>query len=301
MNTPEQKIVISASRRTDIPAFYADWFMDRIDRGFFEVANPFTGRIAVVPATPDRVHTVVFWSKNFGPFLAAGMGEELVRRGLHLFFNFSLNSTDQRLEPHVPPLAERLRQLEALCRRFDPRAVTWRFDPICFYTTGRGPVCNNLADFETIARRASQLGIQRCVTSFMDRYAKIERRIPRGSGFRFRDPPLDIKHQVLIDMSKTLAERHIGLFTCCEKDVLAGLPPDTNVRAAACVPNDLLKALYGGNLSLLADRGQRRSRGCGCRVSVDIGSYRDQPCYHNCLFCYANPVMDTHHRPARLA
>jgi len=75
------KIVLSASRRTDIPAFYLTWFMNSLDRGFFEVANPFNKRVARVPADPDTVDTIVFWSKDFGRFLAEEIGEELRNRG----------------------------------------------------------------------------------------------------------------------------------------------------------------------------------------------------------------------------
>jgi hypothetical protein len=261
-----------------------------MDLGSFEVVNPYNGRVSVVPATPEHVHTVVLWSKNFAPFLSAGVGDRLQRRGYHLFFNFTLNSRHTRLEPHVPPLPERIRQLETLCRQFDPRSINWRFDPICFYTVGNGRMLNNLNDFEAIAVHASKMGIVRCITSFMDPYAKIRKRLKPGSKFSFVDPPLDIKQKTLRDMSDILRDLRIELQVCCEKAVLDGLPAQAGITGSSCVPNDLLKTLYGGNISTRLDRGQRIGQGCGCKVSVDIGSYRDQPCYHNCLFCYANPV-----------
>ena len=83
------------------------------------------------------------------------------------------------------------------------------------------------------------------------------------------------------------ADRRIALFTCCEPEVLAAAAPETGVRPAACIPSDLLMPLYGGRLSLQKDGGQQRAQGCGCRVSADIGSYRDQPCGHRCLYGYA--------------
>jgi hypothetical protein len=107
--------------------------------------------------------------------------------------------------------------------------------------------------------------------------------------FRFLDPPLEIKRETLIGMSETLADLGIELQACCEKAVLEGLRPGAGITGSSCVPNDLLKKVYGGHISTRLDRGQRTGQGCGCKVSVDIGSYRDQPCYHNCLFCYANP------------
>ncbi len=285
----EKQIVISASRRTDIPAFYLGWFMYRLERGFFEVPNPYNRKVAVVPATADRVHTIVFWSKDFGPFLADRIGENLLRRGFHLFFNFTINSAVSLLEPRVPPLADRLDQLEELSRRFDPRAIHWRFDPICFFSSPEGGRQHNLEDFDRISETAAQVGVRRCITSFVDLYAKVRTRVARLPGVRLEDPQPDRKISTLLGMGKRLRAKNIELLLCCEKELHESLPPESGIGQSACIPNDLLMALYGGNLPLRRDTGQRIRQGCGCRVSADIGSYRDQPCNHNCLFCYANP------------
>jgi hypothetical protein len=285
-----RKVVLSASRRTDIPAFYMPWFMEQIDRGRFEIVNPFNQRVSVVPATPDAVHTIVFWSKNFGPFIDGHYGDQLRALGYHLFFNFTVNSDAAVLEPNVPALVERLDQLKYLAGHFGPRAINWRFDPICFYRTGQAPINDNLHDFAYISKKAARWGIERCITSFMDHYPKIGRRLSARSGFAFIDPPLAEKVKTLLKMEAQLAVLEIQLKTCCEKDVVDALGRDSAVTPSACIPNDLLLELYGGNLSLKRDSGQRVKAGCRCRVSVDIGSYRHQPCYHNCLFCYANPT-----------
>jgi len=194
------------------------------------------------------------------------------------------------LEPHVPALTDRLAQLEFLCRNFSPAAINWRFDPICFFETGNDGIRNNLQDFTQIADMASDLGITRCITSFMDDYPKIKRRISSIPNFSFTDPPLDQKKEITLSMEAALAEKKIRLYTCCEKELLQALAGDSGVVKSSCIPNDLLEQLYGGNLSLKQDTGQRVSAGCGCKVSADIGSYRQHPCYHNCLFCYANPT-----------
>lgn len=285
-------VVLSASRRTDIPAFYLDWFMDGIRRGAFEVVQPYNRRRRIVPVAAGGVHTIVFWSKDFGPFLDRGIGERLRRRGFHLFFNFTVNSRDRRLEPHVPPLAVRLAQLAALARRFSPAAVHWRFDPICHYRTADGRSHHNLADFETIADAAAAAGVRRCITSFVDLYAKVRRRAQRRGGIVFEDPTPEQMVATLEDMAARLAPRGIGLETCCEADVLARMKPQGPVRAGACIPSDRIVALYGGRLSLRRDAGQRRQAGCNCRASVDVGSYDLHPCRHDCLFCYARPAGD---------
>jgi hypothetical protein len=286
---PTAKIVLSASRRTDIPAFYLTWFMNSLDRGFFEVANPFNQRVAHVPAGPHAVHTIVFWSKDFGRFLAEKIGEKLRQRGYGLFFNFTVNSGSPLLEPRVPPLENRLGQLEALSRRFGPQSINWRFDPLCFYRKTGGALENNLADFSVIARRAHRAGVSRCITSFMDHYPKIQRRLAGVQGLSFVDPSPVEKAAILLKLEARLRPLQIDLTTCCEKDILQRLPAETKIRPSACISNTLLTKLYGGRISLKKDPGQRRRQGCGCQTSVDIGSYRDQPCGHGCLFCYANP------------
>jgi hypothetical protein len=288
MNDSNQ-IVISASRRTDIPAFYMDWFMTQLENGFFEVANPYNQRVSIVSATPDRVHTIVFWSKNFGPFIENGFDKKLVSKGFNLFFNFTINSRAPELEPGLPALKDRLGQLEYLGRNFNPLSINWRFDPICFYEKEHGSISNNLNDFSVISNKASEVGIKRCVTSFMDIYPKITKRLSLLPRFSFIELPIKRKIDILLTMEKQLFEKSIQLLTCCEKNVLEALPESTTIKKNACIPNDLLMEIYGGNISLQTDKGQRTKNGCACNVSVDIGSYQLHPCYHNCLFCYANP------------
>lgn len=268
-----------------------EWFMQCIYRGFFDVTNPFNRKVSRVPATPDRVHTIVFWSKNFRPFLTGKHGERLSEMGYGLFFNFTINSTNLLLEPKVPPLAERLAQLVDLCSRFGATAVNWRFDPICFYHTPEGKRKDNMADFVTIAQTAAHCGVKRCVTSFMDRYTKIDRRAAAIKGFAFIEPSFDEQQKIVVGMEKQLADWKIALSLCCEKALLNALPAKSRVSQSACIPNRLLVDLYGGRLSFEKDKGQRIKAGCGCLVSSDIGSYGQHPCYHNCLFCYANPQV----------
>ena len=284
------QIVISASRRTDIPAFYMDWFMEQIKKEVFEVTNPYNRRKFIVPATPDKVHTIVFWSKNFSPFIKGGFGQTLLRMGYNLFFNFTINSNMSLLEPWVPSLKQRLNQLRDLCRDFDPKSVNWRFDPICFFEVKQNGIRDNLHDFSRIAAWASQCGVTRCITSFMDHYAKINKRIAIIPGFSFIDPTLSEKITILLKMEKELSEKNVDLYTCCEKEVLNALPSGSNIKKSSCIPNDLFVKIFGGDLSFKRDTGQRSSKGCGCMISVDIGSYHLHPCYHNCLFCYANPT-----------
>jgi hypothetical protein len=285
------QIVISASRRTDIPAFYMNWFMEQIKKGVFEVINPYNRRKFIVPATPDSVHTIVFWSKNFAPFLKGRFGQKLLAMGYNLFFNFTINSDIPLLEPRVPSLKQRLDQLRDLSLNYDSKTINWRFDPICFFKFEEKVIKDNLHNFSRIATWASQCGVTRCITSFMDHYTKIKKRIKLIPGFSFIDPILSEKTGILLKLEKELSEKNIDLYACCEKEVLNALPSGLNIRKGSCIPNDLFVKIFGGDLSIKRDTGQRSSKGCGCMISVDIGSYHLHPCYHNCLFCYANPTQ----------
>jgi hypothetical protein len=284
------KMVISASRRTDIPAFYMPWFMECLQKGRFKVVNPFNNRAKIVTAGPDQVHSIVFWSKDFGPFIEGDYGMRLEEMGYDLFFNFTINSAIPLLEPAVPALDKRIEQLNELSKRVSPRAINWRFDPLSFFGTGDGIQADNLGDFSCIATAAHDAGIERCVTSFMDYYPKIKRRVKKMEGFTFYDPPIEKKIDILYQMQETLMPLGIELQVCCERALLEQLPDDLPVKASSCVPNKLLAELYGKGLSTRKDAGQRVKAGCGCGVSVDIGSYRDHPCYHKCLYCYARPA-----------
>lgn len=286
-----EALVISASRRSDIPAFFMPWFMAGIAQGEFEVVNPYNRQVKRVPATAPPVHTIVFWSKNFGPFLDAGWGEHLQRMGYQLYFQFTINSEDRLLEPNLPGLPVRLEQLRRLCDRFGAQTVNWRLDPICHYCLSGGDRRDNLGDLERIAGAAAAAGIRRCTTSFLDLYPKIARRAARHPSFQFIEPGLSRRVRILLDLERLLSALGIALFTCCENETLAALPVEATISPAACIPNDRLMRLFGGRLSLRQDPGQRRSAGCACRLSTDIGSYDRHRCPHGCLYCYANPGL----------
>lgn len=286
-----QRIVLSASRRTDIPAFYMPWFMSRIRKGFFEVVNPYNKISSRIPAGNDHIHTIVFWSKDFGPFLSNGYDDELIEKGYNLFFNFTINSTDPILEPGVPSLAIRLDQLARLAEKHGPECIQWRFDPICHYISPSGQNKDNTGQFLHIAAMASAVDIPVCITSYVDLYKKVLRR-QTAAGIKMIDPPLDEKANTIIAMAEQLSDLGIQLQLCCEKELLAAIPSKYGVASAACIPNDLLIKYFGPGISIRRDTGQRGAAGCGCGISRDIGSYNEQPCNHRCLFCYANPASD---------
>ncbi|MCP3875456.1 MAG: DUF1848 domain-containing protein [Desulfobacteraceae bacterium] len=290
--------IISASRRTDIPAFYLDWFMEHIHLGFFNVKNPYTKAIKKVEVSKESIHSIVFWSKNYHSFIKENAGKKLAQLGFNLYFNFTINSVSDLLEPKIPPLKERLEQLRILAMEFGPRNIAWRFDPICFYKTqNNGPIKNNLSDFPTIAHHAAEFGIKKCITSFFDTYKKIQKRVAFLSkksrqNIVFIAPSMDKKRQVIHRMEKVLAQASIPLYLCCEKQVFLKLCSKTGIKQNSCIDGHLLKTNFGGTPEVKRDYGQRSKQGCLCTKSIDIGSYDMHPCFHNCLFCYANPDID---------
>lgn len=279
--------VLSVSRRSDIPAHYLDWFMDSVAAGEALVDHPYTGETRRVALTPESVHTLVFWTKDIGPFLKRGCDDSLRKKGFHLYFNLTVNSTDRLLEPGVPPLDRRLEAMAELCRRVGPDAVAWRFDPICHYRDATGTPCDNLHDFSRIAKAARDAGIRRCITSFADLYPKVVRRC-RAAGIELTDPPIHEKVAVALRLNRELQALDIDLFTCCENALQDALPFGSGITPSACIPGPLLAGLYGGDLSLARDSGQRKEAGCRCTQSKDIGSYTRHPCPTGCLYCYAS-------------
>ncbi|MCD6309054.1 MAG: DUF1848 family protein [Candidatus Latescibacteria bacterium] len=269
------KEIISASRRTDMPSCYLDKLIMGIRRGFAEVANPYSGKISVVDLRPEKVHTLVLWSKNFRRFLE----KDRIFGEYKLYFLFTINDMPS-LEPGVPPLRERLDQLGELARRYGPERVAWRFDPVVF--TGSGPL-SKLETFERIGETAANLGVNRVIFSFLDLYGKVVKRIARFD-LGIVDPPPGEKAAYAAGMADIARPMGLGLESCCEDTF--GID---GIVGGSCINAPLLSRLAGEEASNRKDAGQRDN--CACTVSRDIGSYADMPCYNGCLYCYANPVL----------
>ena len=120
--------VISASRRTDIPGFYSEWFVNRLRAGFVYVQQPYSGRMSRVSLLPGDVSALVFWSKNYGPLL--GRLEDVEKTTRNLFFHFTITGNHE-LEFHVPDPKEAIRDYIHIARRYSPDHIIWRYDPVC--------------------------------------------------------------------------------------------------------------------------------------------------------------------------
>jgi DNA repair photolyase len=209
--------------------------------------------------------------------------------GYNLFFLFTINSVSERLEPNLPPLENRIKQMEALVNRFGSASVWWRFDPICFFQKGDHAVHDNLEDFPWIAEKIAGLGIDRCITSFMDIYRKVTTGPERSRGFHLSIRRLKKRSRHCVKWRYFIKPMNLSLYTCCENEVLAALPQDCDIKPGGCISNRYLAERFGGKPSFRMIPGSEGVPGCECMASRDIGGYDDQPCFHNCLYCYARP------------
>lgn len=276
-------MIISASRRTDIPAYFGLWFMDRVKQGFFYTANPFNAnQVKGYSLNPDDVDVIVFWSKNPGPMMEHL--DALDSMGYRYYFQFTLNDYPRAFEPNLPPLETRLETFKALSRRLGRSRVIWRWDPLVVSSvTPAGYILEHLEN----SARALQGHSERLVISLLDFYGKVEGRLEKLSkeyGIRFTDFAHPEHREELIALAcriKEIAERYgFQVYSCAEAADLA----DAEISHGACIDGSLIKRLFGVNRELRKDKGQRPE--CLCVESVDMGAYNT--CRHQCAYCYAN-------------
>ncbi len=283
-------MIISASRRTDIPAFYSEWFERRVIAGSCRVPNPFNSKqVSEVSLAPEDVDAVVFWSKDPAPMLPRL--SVLEDRGIPCVFLFTLNDYPKALEPGLPPLARRLETFLALAERLGPERVAWRYDPVII--TPATPRDAHARAFEALAR-ALEGATRRVYASLLAPYRKTRRRMAplAGDGYVIEPgassgpdsaPDSDLCDSVatrdmLAGFSATARERGIEPLWCAGELDLSG----TGFGAGACIDPEWLAAL-GVTVGSRKHHGQRPD--CRCVVSRDIGV--NDTCLHGCVYCYA--------------
>lgn len=271
-------MIISASRRTDIPAFYTDWFINRIRAGYCRVPNPFNSKqISTVSLLPEDVDAFVFWSKN--PTALIPRLGELDQRGFVYYFLFTLNDYPATIEPNLPALADRMDIFKRLSDTIGPERVIWRYDPIVI--SSATPQDYHFRCFENICSELSGR-THRVIVSLVDYYRKTDRRLAQleSAGITFdreaaRRPET---RQLLMRISATASAHRMDIRSCAEPSDLGkvGIPP------GGCVDAELIKRL-GRRVSRKKDPGQRND--CRCIISKDIGV--PDTCLHGCRYCYA--------------
>jgi hypothetical protein len=278
------KTVISASRRTDIPAYYLKWFMEKIREGEVEVKNPiYRKNITRVDLHPDSVEWIVFWSRNYDHFLRNRSFFDEYR----LFFHFTIVSYHPILEKIKLPQSKVIRQMKALSKHYGSDHIIWRYDPVVCWESGGKIFSNfNKSDFELYCREFSALGLKRCYFSYVTDYTKFKKRFGKKyPDFKVLSGNNAEIVQILEEMRKISAYSGIKLYSCCN-DALIG----SNTEKGQCISGSLLNTLTGKKIVSEAKTPSRKD--CGCTRSIDVGDYLEQPCYFGCIYCYANPVWD---------
>jgi len=273
-------MIISASRRTDIPAFYAEWFINRIRAGYCTVPNPFNPeQVAHVSLMPEDVDVIVFWTRNprpLYPHLA-----ELDERGYRYYFQYTLLNNPPPLDPKSPPLETSLRTFEELARRTGPERVIWRYDPIVF-TTLTGPDFHQ--ESYTHIARALRGYTRRSVISLMDLYPKTKKRlsgmVEQGAELLPVSYPSEAWFPELMhSLAQIATDNAMEIVSCAEEIDLAPF----GVHPGKCVDDEYIQRIFGIDVTHAKDPSQRRA--CGCVVSKDIGMYNS--CLFGCSYCYA--------------
>lgn len=266
-------MIISASRRTDIPAFYSDWFMNRIKEGFVLVRNPFNAQqISRVSLRPDAVDCIVFWTKN--PANLMSKLHVLDRLGYPYYFQFTLTPYGKEVEANLPDKQELISTFIALSKMIGRERIVWRYDPIL--VTGRLDRQFHFEQFQTLAERLAPYA-DRCIISFLEFYAKSIRNLKELNVERIHEPAMLEIAGKFMDISRTHGFR---LETCAEEIDLT----DLGIANGKCIDDQRIAKITGREFSAKKAQGQRKK--CGCVSSIDIGAYNS--CSHNCLYCYAN-------------
>ena len=261
-------MILSVSRRTDIPCCYPEWLLERLRAGFALVRDPIGGRPGRVPLGTDGVDCIVFWTKDPAPLLP--YLDEVDRMGYRYYFQFTITPYGRELEPCLRDLEDRVRTFLALSRRLGPGRVVWRYDPILL--DERHTAAWHREQFTALCGALS--GATDTVTiSFLDLYPRLRR-----AGFR---AVTEREARALAaELSPIAVEHGLDIRSCAEPWALSpqGVPP------GACIDGERIRQLCGCGLALSRDRGQRPA--CLCRESVDIGAY--DTCTNGCAYCYAD-------------
>ena len=273
-------VIVSASRATDIPAFYADWFFNRLDKGYASWRNPFNGKDSYVSFANTRF--VVFWSKNPKPLIP--YLPILQEKGIGFYIQFTLNDYDaEQLEPGVPRLAERIDTFKRIVDEYGVGSVVWRFDPL---------ILTEKISPELLLHRISAIAEQlngyteKLVFSFADIacYRSVARNL-RAAGINYKEWDTE----TMLSFARRLADMRLlfRLATCAEAVDLE----EFGIEHNRCIDPGLIARRSPDDVELKSflqrakpDSGQRKL--CGCILSKDIGAYNT--CPHLCRYCYAN-------------
>lgn len=265
-------MILSASRRTDIPNYYSDWFYQRIKEGYCYVRNPMNAhQISKISLSPEVVDCIVFWTKNPAPMMARL--PEL--KDYRYYFQFTLTGYGRDIEPNVPRKKESaIPTFQSLSREIGKEKVIWRYDPILF--TEKYTMEYHLSAFSQIAEALCGY-TDKCVISFVDIYAKNRKTMERLWLQVFPEEKLK---EFAGKLSRIARGHQMEIAACAEAMDLS----DCGISPNSCIDKGQIEKIIGCKLRGAKDKNQRGE--CGCMESVEIGAY--DTCKNGCLYCYAN-------------
>lgn len=265
-------MILSVSRRTDVPNYYSDWFYNRIKEGFLYVRNPMNGhQVSRIDLSPEVVDCIVFWTKNPFPMMAR-LGE---LKAYDYYFQFSLTGYGKDIEPNLPDKRSVLIPVfKHLSEELGRGRVVWRYDPVLL--NGRYTMEYHKKAFAEIAGALNGY-CEQAVISFIDIYAKIAKRM---EGMHIREPNMDEMYELAAWMAEVSRKNGMEISTCAEKTDLDSI----GIGHGSCIDKRLIERLTGCGLDVGRDKNQRAE--CGCVQSIDAGTYNT--CQNGCRYCYAN-------------
>jgi len=266
------KAILSVSRRTDIPAFYTEWFLNRLKAGYVYITHPYTRKWRKVSLKPEDLGVIVFWSKNYSPLLK--QIEQIEKRISNLFFHFTITG-NAALELNVPSYTETVKDFIFISKRYSSRHIIWRFDPICI--TNKLSFCYYEDKFIKCAEQL-QGYTQACYISFINLYKKVFTNFKKYTDQKIVEVNLAEKREFVYKLANIAEKYNIRLYVCCNDCFLC-----EKVDKGSCINGHYLARLF--QLPLEVKSAATRKE-CACTKSVDIGSY--DTCIHGCLYCYAN-------------
>ena len=265
-------MILSVSRRTDIPNYYSEWFFNRIKEGFLYVRNPMNAhQISRIDITPEVVDCIVFWTKNPEPML--DRLDELA--SYDYYFQFTLTGYGKDMECNVPHKKDRMIPVfHELSKKIGMQKVIWRYDPIIF--TKKYTPEYHLKAFEQIAA-ALKGYTEKCVISFVDVYAKNKKNMEMLGSYEIEKTE---QLELAAKLSRIARENGMAIGSCAERVEMNACGIEHN----CCIDKALIESIIGCSLNVEKDKNQRQE--CGCMESVDVGTYHT--CKNGCKYCYAN-------------
>lgn len=267
-------MILNTGSRTDIPAYYSDWFYNRIKEGYVLSRNPYyPTQITRYLLKPEVIDIMIFCTKNPFPML----DRISLLSGFDMFWFVTITPYGKEMEPHVPPKEQVIVYFQRLSELIGRERVSWRYDPV--FVTERYSVDYHIEQFHQMAKVLSEYTNQ-CVVSFIDLYEKTKRNFAG-----IRSVTGEEQEKIIAAFSEIAKENGLQIHLCCEN---AGLVRE-NVDADGCMSRTVLEKALGCRLKVPQKKMARKE--CSCLLGADIGAYNT--CGHGCLYCYANYDMET--------